>query len=48
MYNHVPVLKSKKFGRFKEKMRLALAGDDCPTDYKYEACLPAGCTSICS
>ncbi len=40
MYKHLPVLKSEKFGRFKQKMRLALAGDECPTDYKLEAVLP--------
>jgi hypothetical protein len=40
MYKHIPVLKGEQFGRFKEKMRLALAGDECPTDYKLEAVLP--------
>ncbi len=40
MYKHIPVLKGELFGRFKEKMRLALAGDECPTDYKLEAVLP--------
>jgi hypothetical protein len=40
MYKHIPVLKCEQFGRFKEKMRVALAGDECPTDYKLEAVLP--------
>jgi hypothetical protein len=35
------VLKSEEFSWFKEeKMKVALEGDECPTDYKLEACLP--------
>jgi hypothetical protein len=40
MYKHLPVLKSPEFGRYREKMKVALEGDECPTDYKLEACLP--------
>jgi hypothetical protein len=40
MYKFIPVLKSEEFGRFKEKMKVVLEGDECPTDYKLEACLP--------
>jgi hypothetical protein len=40
MYKYIPVLKSEEFGLFKAKMKLALEGDECPTDNKLEACLP--------
>jgi hypothetical protein len=34
MYKYLPVLKSPAFGRYREKMKVALEGDECPTDYK--------------
>ena len=40
MYKHLPVLKSEAFGRYRDKMEQALVNDECPTDYKLEACLP--------
>jgi hypothetical protein len=40
MYMHIPVLKTEKFKWFIEKMKLALANSECPTDYKLEAVLP--------
>jgi hypothetical protein len=40
MHKHIPVLKTPEFKRFIEKMKLALANLECPTDYKLEAVLP--------
>jgi hypothetical protein len=40
MFAHIPLLKTEKFKRFVEKMKLALENSENPTDYKLEAALP--------
>jgi hypothetical protein len=40
MFTHIPLLKTEKFKRFVEKMKLALENSENPTDYKLEAALP--------
>ena len=40
MFMHIPVLKTEKFKRFVEKMRVALENSENPTDYNLEAALP--------
>ena len=40
MYKHIPLLKTEKFKRFVEKMKLALENSENPTDCKLEAALP--------
>jgi len=40
MYKHIPLLKTEKFKRFVEKMKLALENSENPTDYQLEAALP--------
>jgi hypothetical protein len=40
MFRHIPLLKTEKFKRFVEKMKLALQNSENPTYYKLEAALP--------
>ena len=40
MFKHIPLLKTEKFKRFVEKMRVALGNSENPTDFTLEAALP--------